>query len=168
MYFKITLQYFNIPIFWNDIPFRILSYKNTHRIFMYIQHTKYVNKHTEYLHILSYVYLGKNMEFVVDFIDNNWICFFDTFYKTFFHLNWGFPMIFPLPKGKKILTQVQGHNFFLMALEISFLHTKGWGNAITVRNKEISPCNFSIYPLKIKKSNGNDNFYIVFFIAQFL
>ena len=31
---------------------------------------------------------------------------------------------------------------------ILFLNTKGCGHAIPVRNEEISPCNFSINPLK--------------------
>ena len=34
-------------------------------------------------------------------------------------------------------------------MEISFLHTNGLGNAIPVRNEEISLCIFSINPLKI-------------------
>ena len=36
---------------------------------------------------------------------------------------------------------------FPWAMEISFLHTKGCGIAISVRNEEISPYNISIYPL---------------------
>ena len=47
---------------------------------------------------------------------------------------------------KQLLTEVRGHNFFP---RVSFLHTKGYGNAIHVRNEEISLCNFSINPLKI-------------------
>ena len=55
-------------------------------------------------------------------------------------------MIFPLPMGKNDRTL--GQHFFPRAVEISFLHIKGCGNAIPVRNEEISPCNFTINPLK--------------------
>ena len=47
------------------------------------------------------------------------------------------------------MTEVLGYHFYQRALEISFLQTKGGGNAISVRNEEISPSNFSIDPLKI-------------------
>ena len=40
------------------------------------------------------------------------------------------------------------NHFFPWAVEISVFHTNGYGNAIPVRNEEISPCNFSINPLK--------------------
>ena len=43
------------------------------------------------------------------------------------------------------------------AVEIQFLHTQACGNAIPVRNEEISPYNFSIIPLKKTNIIGRIN-----------
>ena len=52
-------------------------------------------------------------------------------------------------QGGKWLTEVRDHYFFPRAVEISFLYIKGCGNAIPVRNEDISPPKFSINLLKI-------------------
>ena len=57
-------------------------------------------------------------------------------------------MIFPLPKEKNDWLSYVVIIFFHKALGISFLPTKGCGNAIPVRNEEILPWNFLINPLK--------------------
>ena len=51
-------------------------------------------------------------------------------------------IIFQLHKGKKLWTEVKDHHYFPRAVEIAFLHTKGCGDAIPIRNERISPCNF--------------------------